>query len=152
MPSTTVSLRTGTLHDYFPSNRAPGHSDGRSFFDLPYHIRRKIYSFLKLDGRLVYLNYAPPEYFDSTVWLETYRYELETAPFANSKETISEYTQSVSHFLHGPVQDTTIHLERRCNCIHMLSGRASPCCCPPFPSRLLFVSPRLVCDMSTFLR
>ncbi|KAH8592843.1 hypothetical protein B0O99DRAFT_629113 [Bisporella sp. PMI_857] len=133
--------RTGTLHDYFSSDRLRTPPKGSGFFDLSYSTRCSIYDFAGLTDRIVYLNFVDREYSDSHLSLST---DLEPLP---QEEYLCEWSQSVSHFLHGHVPRSQIRLNG-----WLIDGCCDDldfhCNCDPVPSHLLWVSPRLAHDAS----
>lgn len=144
--SAATKLRTGTLHDFFTSSRIRGPPQGRTFFDLPYNVRRQIYSYLHLDGRTIWLNYLVPTDKKWSIGIQSYGDGLGS----DSTKVLSEYTRSVSQFVSGPCSDPPVFLNLRCECLgleiwaDLCYCEIDYCDCEPFPSELLHVSPRLV--------
>jgi hypothetical protein len=111
---------------------------GAIVFDLPFHIRYRIYEYATVTGRVVRINYMRP----AGVCPQTYTSRLEEG---FQKEYLTPYSQSVSHFLDGPIPNPNIRLDRRCRCFMTdpYSSDDTICNCVPFPSQLLWFCPRL---------
>jgi hypothetical protein len=128
---TTMMIRE---HKYFPSKRRHGASARTTFLDLPQGVRHRIY----LDAGLVsqspiYLNYLAEE--DSCI--QEYDPHFPELWPAKDEDCITAYSQSLSHFLDGPLPWPRIQLDRDCVC--MDNGPAR-CECDTFPWQLLYVS------------
>ncbi len=96
----------------------PSISHATSFLDLPYDIRRRVYSYAGLSiprSQPIWLNYLAPlqDNDDDDCPLSHLGVELEDIP---AEQDVSPYTQSLSRFLHGPLAHPSPHLDLRCRC------------------------------------
>lgn len=168
---TVRQVKTHNILTYFkpvtPRKPQANVSGKFSFFDLPFVVRRRIYSHAGLEeGMATYLNYKDTHPLEGLILdgkeeHEMYEdgkeedccpamYNFWNSSPVNQVESISNNSQQLSRFISDTIPHIYIRLNYRCACGRPQSDSDDPestsptyCICNPLPGHLLHVSPRL---------
>ena len=107
-----------------------------TFLNLPYNLLLRIYLYTGLlSESVIHLNYIAAEENECT--LAYVGVDPEEYP---AEQDICARSQSLSHFLDGPLPWPKIYLNRRCPCMEIHGQYYDWCKCDALPYRLLYVS------------